>query len=147
MADDEQHELERRAAGIPGLRLVTSLPDLADLVAAADAVVGMAGYNTVREILSYRRRALLVPRVDPRVEQLIRAEALERRGLVRVLHPDELTPERLGAELRRLLAAGQPPSPDFSLSGLDGFVAQLRELGAASADERSPLVREVAARA
>jgi predicted glycosyltransferase len=147
MADDEQRELERRAAGIPGLRLVTSVPDLADLVAAADAVVGMAGYNTVREILSYRRRALLVPRVDPRVEQLIRAEALERRGLVRVLHPAELTPERLGAELRLLLAAGQPPSPGFSLSGLDGFVAQLRELGAVAADETSPLVREAAARA
>jgi hypothetical protein len=64
-----------------------------------------------------------------------------------MLHPAELTPERLGAELRRLLAAGSPPSPGFSLSGLDGFVAQLRELGAAAADERSPLVREAGARA
>jgi predicted glycosyltransferase len=148
MADEEQQELERRAAaGAPGIRLVTSVPDLADLMAAADAVVGMAGYNTAREILTYRRPALLVPRVHPRVEQLIRAEALGGRGLVRVLHPAELTPERLGAEVRRLLAAGPPPPPDFSLSGLDGFVAQLRELGVAAADERSPLAREATVRA
>jgi predicted glycosyltransferase len=143
MDDDERGELERRAANAAaGIRLVTAVPDLADLMAAADAVIGMAGYNTVREILTYRRPALLVPRVQPRVEQLIRAQALERRRLVRVLHPAELTPERLGAELRRLLSAGPPPPPDFSLSGLDAFVAELRELGAAGRDEQSPLARE-----
>jgi predicted glycosyltransferase len=143
MAEDEQRELERRAAtGGAGVRLFTAVPDLASLMAAADAVVAMAGYNTVREILTYRRPALLVPRVDPRVEQLIRAEALERRGLVRMLHPADLTPERLGSEVRRLLAAGSPPPLDFSLSGLDNFVAQLLELRASGEDERSPLVRE-----
>ena len=142
MAEDERTELERAARCVPGVRLVTSLPDLADLVAAADAVVGMAGYNTVREILTYRRPAVLVPRVQPRVEQLIRAEALQRRGLVRMVHPAELTPDRLGAELRRLLAAGPPPMSDFSLDGLDGFVTQLRELAASADDERAPLTRE-----
>ena len=143
MADEERMELERRAARCASrVRLVTAVPDLADLVAAADAVISMAGYNTVREILTYRRPALLVPRVQPRVEQLIRAKALERRGLVRVVHPAELTPERLGAELRQLLAARSSPAPDFSLDGLDGFVAQLQELAASSEDEQSPLVRE-----
>jgi predicted glycosyltransferase len=148
MAEDEQRELERRAARSgAGVRLFTAVPDLADLTAAADAVVGMAGYNTVREILTYRRPALLVPRVHPRVEQLIRAEALERRGLVRVLHPAELTPERLGSELRRLLAGEAPPGLDFSLGGLDNFVAQLLELATSTADARSPLAREAGVRA
>ena len=142
MADAERRELERRAARCAPVRLMTVVPNLADLVAAADAVISMAGYNTVREILTYRRPALLVPRVEPRVEQLIRANALERRNLVRVLHPAELTPERVGAQLRELLEAGPPPAPDFSLDGLDGFVAQLQELADASRDEQSPLLRE-----
>jgi predicted glycosyltransferase len=143
MADDERRELERRAEiAAPRVRVMTWVPDLADLMAAADAVVAMAGYNTVREILTHRRPALLVPRVQPRAEQLIRAEALEQRGLVRMVHPAELTPERLGAELQRLLAAGPPPRSDFSVAGLDGFVAQLHDLGASEADGRSPLVRE-----
>jgi predicted glycosyltransferase len=148
MAEDEQRELEREAArGGTGVQIFTSVPDLANLMAAADAVVGMAGYNTVREILTYNRPALLVPRVQPRVEQLIRAEALKQRGLVRVLHPAELTPERLGSEVRRLLAGGPPPRADFSLAGLDNFVAQLLELLASAEDERSPLAQEAAVRA
>jgi predicted glycosyltransferase len=147
MPGDERTELERRAAdAAPGIQVVTAVPDLADLMAAADAVIAMAGYNTVREILTYGRPALLVPRVQPRVEQLIRAEALERRGLVRMLHPDDLTPARLGAELRLLLAGAPPPRSDFSLAGLDGFVAQLRELGADAKDAQSPLLREATAR-
>jgi predicted glycosyltransferase len=144
MAEAEREELERRAAGCVAsdVRVVTVVPNLADLVATADAVISMAGYNTVREILTYRRPALLVPRVQPRVEQLIRSRELERRGLARVIHPAELTPERLAAQLSELLEAGPPPASDFSLDGLDGFVAELQELVAASEGEESAHVRE-----
>jgi predicted glycosyltransferase len=55
----------------------------------------MGGYNTVCELLSFRKRALVVPRVTPRREQLIRAERLSALGLLDLLHPDELTPGRL----------------------------------------------------
>jgi predicted glycosyltransferase len=65
---------------------------------------------------------------------------------VRMLHPDDLTPGRLGAELRQLLGGAPPPRSDFSLAGLDGFVANLRELGATAKDEQSPLLREATAR-
>lgn len=148
MPDVERKELERRAARCGrSVRIVTVVQDLADFVAAADAVISMAGYNTVREILSYRRPALLVPRVRPRVEQLIRARALERRGLVRVVEPAELTPERLNAELRHLLAAGPPPASQFSLDGLDGFVAELQEIAASPSDTDAPLARESLVRA
>ncbi len=51
----------------------------------AAGVVAMGGYNTFCEILSFDRRAILVPRTEPRREQAIRALAAERLGLVRVL--------------------------------------------------------------
>nr|MBP9107554.1 hypothetical protein [Gemmatimonadaceae bacterium] len=55
----------------------------------------MGGYNTVCDILTYAPRALIVPRVHPREEQLIRAERLAARGLLDVLHPSHCTPEAL----------------------------------------------------
>lgn len=71
------------------------LPNPLPLLAAADLVVSMAGYNTVCELLALRQRALLVPRVTPRQEQLVRATLLAQRGLVHMLHPEHLTPQRL----------------------------------------------------
>lgn len=129
MPEEERAELARRAAGSSrNVRLLTSVPELDDIVAAADAVISMGGYNTVREILTYARPALIVPRIRPRLEQLIRAEALARRHLVRMLHPAELTASRLAIELRRLLEAPPRPAAGLALDGLDGFVAALEEL-------------------
>ena len=51
----------------------------------ATAVVAMGGYNTFCEILSLDKRALIVPRTQPRLEQHIRAVEAERLGLVRML--------------------------------------------------------------
>lgn len=59
---------------------------------AADVVVSMAGYNTVCEILSLRKRAVIVPRVEPVQEQKIRAERMARLGAFKMIHPSDLTP-------------------------------------------------------
>ena len=47
----------------------------------------MGGYNTYCEILSFDRPALIVPRVAPRQEQLIRAQRASALGLVDMLLP------------------------------------------------------------
>jgi predicted glycosyltransferase len=57
--------------------------------------VTMGGYNSVCEVLSLEKRALIVPRVTPRREQLIRAERLRDLGVVDVLHPDDATADAL----------------------------------------------------
>lgn len=129
MAGDERAHLERRAAGCgERVRLVAAVPELGDVIAVADAVVSMGGYNTVREILSHRRPALVVPRVRPRLEQLVRAEALAARGLVRVLHPAELTAARLRREVEGLLREPPRPAAPPRLDGLDRFVDVLEGL-------------------
>lgn len=69
------------------------------LIAGADAVVSMGGYNTVCEVLAAGTRAVVVPRVRPRAEQLVRAERLAQRGLIDMIHPDDLAPEGIGAWL------------------------------------------------
>jgi predicted glycosyltransferase len=83
------------AAGNAQLDVATFSDDPSHLIRQADAVIAMGGYNTVCDILTYAPRALIVPRVRPREEQLIRAVQLAERGLLDVLHPDALTPDAL----------------------------------------------------
>ena len=109
------------------LTVIEFTPDLMSYLGAADLVVSMAGYNTVCETLSLGTRVLLVPRVRPRSEQLIRAERLAARGLARMVLPDELTPERLVSEIETTLAA-PPPRVTLNLNGLALASHVLREL-------------------
>jgi predicted glycosyltransferase len=76
----------------------------------------MAGYNTVVEALAARKPLLLVPRVHPRREQLVRAESLQRLGLAEMLHPGALSPAAVREALGRLLER-KPPQPDIDLDG------------------------------
>lgn len=80
----------------PRTRVVRTWPGLSRHVNEAAAVISMGGYNTVCEILSTSVPSLIVPRETPRLEQLIRARALERCGAVDVLRSSEATPETLG---------------------------------------------------
>ncbi len=97
MEANELCMLRELAATLPAgtVRLESFLPNPLLLLAAADLVVSMAGYNTVCELLALGQRTLLVPRATPRQEQLVRATLLAERGLVHLLHPEHLTPERL----------------------------------------------------
>ena len=75
--------------------LQAGLQDLVDAEAAA--VISMGGYNTVCEILATDTPALVVPRETPRLEQLIRAEALRDARALDVMRTPQVTAETLGA--------------------------------------------------
>lgn len=100
---------ERRSAFIERARklrrveAITFDAHMEHLVANAVGVVAMGGYNTFCEILSLDKRALIVPRTAPRMEQFIRASRAEEFGLVRML-PDDGThdPAVMAAALRAL---------------------------------------------
>ena len=113
----------------------------------ADVVVSMGGYNTVCELLTLRKRLIVVPRVRPVQEQLIRAQRMAAGGLLRMVHPDQLTPASLwqvvhaelaalsrGAPLPQLQAMGGLPQVtkalfdlvDLKAAGLAGVVPSLR---------------------
>ncbi|MDX6728427.1 MAG: hypothetical protein QOK49_3232 [Baekduia sp.] len=105
---DKLEQLRRLTMGLP-VRLYAYRTDLPHLIVGARAVVSMAGYNTVGDIMRTRKPALLVPRVRPSEEQLIRAQRLKRRGLQQMLHPADVRPATLRAELDTLLARPAPP--------------------------------------
>ena len=123
-----QQTLRSLTSTVPGARFVDSVDDLTAYVAAADVVVSMGGHSTICEILSFERPAVIVPRAAPRREQLIRAEALSNRGLVRMIHPDELTPARLSQELERLLERRVAAAAPVRLDGAAATAAELDSL-------------------
>jgi predicted glycosyltransferase len=115
----EEHARLARAAEAAGVILRRVLPELRGHVALADCVVAMPGYNTVCDILSYRRRAVLVPRASPGLEQPMRAERLQEWGIAEVVAARELGADRLAAAIERALAAGLPPPAPVALDGLE----------------------------
>jgi predicted glycosyltransferase len=118
MSREEIERLEELAAGV-AVQVQEFRPNLDALIARARAVVCMAGYNTVAEVMRARRPALLVPRVSPISEQLVRALELRRRGLQNVLHPSELSASTMRAALDRLLARPLPPFEDGDYRGAE----------------------------
>jgi len=93
----------KRRAKAAGVGMVEAIPELARKLGQVDALVCMGGYNTLAEALAAATPAVCVPRVVPRREQLIRARAFGDRGLVRLVEPSELNPERLRAEIEAAL--------------------------------------------
>ncbi|BAY30087.1 hypothetical protein NIES2107_19310 [Nostoc carneum NIES-2107] len=76
--------------------------DLMSYIQAADTIVSMAGYNTVCEILSANKTAIIIPRCHPSQEQLIRAQEMAALGLFKVINPNNLQAEVLQNALDNL---------------------------------------------
>ncbi|HKK35027.1 MAG TPA: hypothetical protein VJ994_01910 [Paracoccaceae bacterium] len=123
LPQERRAEFDRRAAAL-GDRVETLSFDsrIERLQAQAVGIVAMGGYNTFCEILSRDKPAVIAPRTHPRLEQFIRAEAAERLGLVRMLHPprDGAGPEAMARAIRGL-AEQPPPSAAMRPGLLDGL--------------------------
>ncbi|ABA22049.1 conserved hypothetical protein [Trichormus variabilis ATCC 29413] len=91
MPREVRQKLHNYAAQRDNLRVLEYLAEPTMLLHQAERVIAMGGYNTTCELLSFGKRSLILPRVKPRKEQLIRAERLKKLGLIDFLHPDKLT--------------------------------------------------------
>jgi predicted glycosyltransferase len=94
--------------------------DVTSLLHTASAVISMAGYNSLCELLDAQCKALIVPRRGPSAEQRIRSQIFSERRLIRSVDPDTLTPERLTEELVHLLSNGDEIPDRASVPPLDG---------------------------
>ena len=123
----QQQTLQQMAEAIPNVELQVFTDDLLGYLDAADAVVSMGGYNTLTEVLSLNKRTVVIPRMSPSHEQLIRTERFVRKGLVRAIHPDQLTPRSLIDAVCDQLQ--QPPlTQTLNFDGLPQLTRHLSEL-------------------
>jgi len=103
LAPARAQELRAAAQSCPRVRLVDFVDDMISYMHAADAVISMAGYNTICELLTLGKRSIVIPRVKPVEEQKIRAERMATVPLFRTILPNALTPALLADAIREQL--------------------------------------------
>ncbi|MBL8814908.1 MAG: hypothetical protein JNL58_02675 [Planctomyces sp.] len=114
----ERKRLNSLAECHPEIHVIDQLVETDDWLSQATRVVAMGGYNTVTAILSFGKPALIVPRIEPRQEQWIRAERLQSLGWTSVVSPSDLKP----GVIRAWLENDHVPAPDKSQINLDGLL-------------------------
>ena len=123
LSGELREDFEARVAALNGrVTAVGFESQIETLFAGAAGVVCMGGYNTFCEVLSFDKRAVIVPRTTPRLEQWIRASRAEDLGLVRMLDEkrDGLTADAMIRAIRDL--PRQPlPSEAIESGLLDGL--------------------------
>ena len=121
MSATEREALKERSAKFRNIRTLTFTNNLGALMQRAAGVVAMGGYNTFCEILSFDKKAIIVPRTRPRLEQFIRARAARNVGLIEMLDADcGRAPHAMATALRQLPQQGLPS--DVVVPGLlDGL--------------------------
>src|SRR2546428_7270628 len=101
MQPERQAEVMDRAAKLKRVDAITFHKQLETLVSEATRVVAMGGYNTFCEVISLDKRALIVPRTAPRLEQHIRASRAAEIGLAALLSDARACdPAAVGGALR-----------------------------------------------
>lgn len=129
MPEAQRSLLHEKAKQRPGrdVKVVDFVPEPLKMMQNAECIISMGGYNTTTEILSFNKRALIVPRIKPRTEQWIRASRLAEMGVIDCLHPDHLTPQALSAFMH-----AQKPHADaraaLRFDGLDRVVKEVRTI-------------------
>jgi len=124
MPKEDREDIRLRADGMKNVRIIDFHNRHEVLIQKAKAVVSMAGYNTFCEILSLNKRALLIPRMQPRLEQLIRATRAAELGLVDIILPgDAEDPARMSESLAKLAVRRTPEEAgaESMLNGLDSI--------------------------
>lgn len=113
-----------------GIKTLPFHPRMEELMAAADLVISMGGYNTICEILTQQTPALIIPRETPRKEQLIRARRLKAKGLLDFIPWTEVTPQLFREKIFTLFKNQNQYTEtisSFKLSGLDNMLARLTD--------------------
>jgi predicted glycosyltransferase len=127
MPKHEREALFSRAKRL-GIRTWEFYQRMEHVMAAADLVVTMGGYNTICEILSQGTISLVIPRETPRKEQLIRAQALHGQNLLDFIPWNAMSPQALRTRIMNLLdhpESYQNAINRFQLTGLKAMRERL----------------------
>lgn len=117
MAPGHRQAFYDRCVKIEQLEIIEFDNHIELLMDRAEAIIAMGGYNTFCEILSFDKKALIVPRSVPRKEQLIRAQRATKLGLISMIDDDTAqNPEKMADAIRRLPEQMKPSA--YTMDGL-----------------------------
>ncbi|MCP4694831.1 MAG: glycosyltransferase [Desulfobacterales bacterium] len=147
MPKNKRQEIFKRSGKL-GVRAFHFYRQMEKLMASADLVVSMGGYNTLCELLSQKTVTLLIPRETPRREQLIRARRFSRRDLVEYIPWNDLSPETMREKVNHLISHPKPQRKAmsrFRMTGLEVIRERLRvfrKAGKSPGRSSKPFVNE-----
>ena len=122
MAQTLRRGFQHRISRLKGVHVITFDANMELLMDRAVGVVAMGGYNTFCEILSLDKRAVLVPRSTPRMEQTLRARRAASLGLIAMLDSEgDRSPQAMSVALRAVERQALPSAAGANalLSGLE----------------------------
>ena len=128
MPKQDRKKVFKRARKL-GVRTYHFYRNMEKLLAAADLVVSMGGYNTICELLSLGTLPLIVPRDTPRKEQLIRAKIFHRNNLVDYIPWHQCGAERMREKVFSLLespVAITEAITRFQMTGISSMQGRLK---------------------
>jgi predicted glycosyltransferase len=131
MSTDLQQRIQSKASQLVDVEVKIFTANLQAYMAQSSLIISMAGYNTLCEILSLNKRAIVVPRVRPVQEQLIRAERFAAHGLLCCLHPDQLDAKQLLETVHQELrpdVTRRGASEVLDFNGLDNICKSIQGL-------------------
>ncbi|NCJ07580.1 glycosyl transferase [Synechococcales cyanobacterium C] len=121
-------QLQAQAAQCPNVVLQRYTPNLLSYLTQADLSISMAGYNTTMNVLTCGVRAMMLPFTgNDDQEQSLRAERLEALGIIRVIRPEDLQPERFAERVLECLRQ-QPTPRSFDFQGVEKTATYLKDL-------------------
>ena len=130
LSEDENGVVQERAKAL-GIIVYKFFSHMEKLFSASNLVVCMGGYNTVCEILSQQIPFLVIPRENPRKEQLIRAMAMEKKGLLDYIPWGEVSPDLMRKKILGMLLHSSSfcqAMADFPLTGIDRICSRILTL-------------------
>lgn len=131
----DRYETLSGMAAAAGVELSRFNPQLKALLRTADAVVCMAGYNSMLEIGALGKSTIVIPRPGPSLEQTMRSQMFEQLGLMRHVPLEAATPDYLGQAILSGLDQAPHRAFDLSLNGAAVAAETILELAARRASE------------
>lgn len=131
MKSENRDRIRLRASRLANVTVIDFENRMEVLMQKAVGLVGMCGYNTFCEVLSFDRKALFVPRTKPREEQYIRAKRSTEIGLSSMLTPEEAAIPSKMAKALRDLPKQKLPSESLAkndMAGLDNICVEVQKI-------------------
>ncbi|MDJ0684200.1 MAG: glycosyltransferase [Alphaproteobacteria bacterium] len=126
---DPQIAEELRQSASENCIVEAARSDFRTVLTTAQASVSLCGYNTAVDLMAVAPPALVIPfEGGGEREQLMRAECFEPLGLWRVLRECDLTPDKLIAALKQILAADAPARSTIPRDGIARSVAAIARI-------------------
>jgi predicted glycosyltransferase len=128
MLEEKFSELQEIANQCPNVQLERFTPNLLTYMQQADLSISMSGYNTTMNVLTTGVKAMILPFTgNDDQEQTIRASRLEELGVVDMIRPEDLQPDRFAAKVFACLQK-QPNRIQFDFDGVAKTAALLNDL-------------------